>query len=241
VTRHAIVLAGGRGTRLRPYTLALPKPLVPIGDVPIVAIVLQQLARAGFASATLAVNHQADLLRAYLGDGGRWGIALSYSLETTALGTVGPLTLLSDPPEHFLVTNADVLTDLDFGSFLDGHRASGAALTVAAARRDHAVDFGVIASDGAGYLSGFQEKPVLAYQVSMGVYGVTRSVIERIPRAVAFGFDQLLLALLADGIPVRVHDHDGYWLDVGRPEDYERANAEWPTLAAATADTARRP
>jgi NDP-mannose synthase len=228
--RHAVVLAGGLGTRLRPYTLALPKPLVPIGDVPIVAIVVRQLARAGFDAVTLAVNHQADLLRAYLGSGERWGVALDYSLETTALGTVGPLTLLTGLPEHFLVLNADVLTDLDFAAFLTAHRASDAALTVAAARRSQAVDFGVVTCDDAGWLRGFQEKPTLAYQVSMGVYGVARRTIERLPRGVPFGFDRLLADLLADGTPVRVHDHPGYWLDVGRPEDYERANAEWPNL-----------
>ena len=226
------MLAGGLGTRLHPFTLTIPKALVPIGAHPIVEIVIRRLASAGFDRVTLAVNHQADLLRAYLGDGERWGVALRYSLETTALGTVGPLTLLHDLPDHFLVMNADVLTDLDLGAFLDAHASSGAALSVAAAQRSHAVDFGVLESDAAGRLTAFREKPVIPYQVSMGVYGLTRAVLDRIPRARPFGFDELLHALMNDRTPVHVHGHRGYWLDIGRPDDYQQANADWPRLAS---------
>jgi len=126
LNRHAVILAGGRGTRLRPYTVALPKPLVPVGDQPILEIILRQLVNTGFGSATIAVNHQADLIRAYFGDGAKWGLEITYSLEQRPLGTMGPLRLISSLPEHFLVMNGDILTDLAFGQFLDGHAASSA-------------------------------------------------------------------------------------------------------------------
>jgi NDP-sugar pyrophosphorylase family protein len=116
-----VILAGGKGTRLLPYTVSLPKPLVPIGDLPIVEIVIRQLAAAGFDSITLAVNHQADLIRAYFGDGAKWRVHIDYSLETMPLGTMGPLRIIDDLPDNFLVMNGDVLTDLDFAGLLERH------------------------------------------------------------------------------------------------------------------------
>src|SRR5438128_1910021 len=146
--RYAVILAGGKGTRLRPFTVTLPKPLVPIGDTPIIEISIRRLAQARFDVATLAINHMGDLIRAYFGDGEKFGVALRYSLEPEPLGTFGPLRLLHDLPDHFLVMNADVLTDLDLGAFLDRHTASGAAFTIAATRRDQVLDFGVLGVEG---------------------------------------------------------------------------------------------
>ena len=230
LNRHAVILAGGRGTRLRPYTVALPKPLVPVGDQPILEIILRQLVNTGFGSATIAVNHQADLIRAYFGDGAKWGLEISYSLEQRPLGTMGPLRLISSLPEHFLVMNGDILTDLAFGQFLDGHAASSARFTISAAARQQSIDFGVLqVSDER--LSGFEEKPTIPFLVSMGVYGVSRAIVDWIPEDEPFGFDQLMQSLLAAREQVRVRVHDGYWLDIGRPDDYQNICENWTDVA----------
>jgi len=228
---HAIILAGGRGTRLWPYTVAIPKPLVPIGDLPILEIVVRQLARAGFTRVTLAVNHQADIIRAYCGDGSKWGAKIDYSLESIALGTMGPLKLVHDLPDNFLVMNGDILSDVDYGAMLAGHEAQRALFSVAAAEREHQVDYGVLEVDSNDGLTGFREKPKTRFLVSMGIYCVNRRTLDWIPEAKPFGFDQLMLALIDARQRVIVRRHEGYWLDIGRPDDYQRAVDEWPELA----------
>jgi NDP-sugar pyrophosphorylase family protein len=229
--RHAVILAGGRGTRLRPYTVTLPKPLVPVADMPILEIIIHQLVAAGFSTATIAVNHQADLIRAYFGDGSKWGIALSYSLEQRPLGTMGPLRLIGGLPEHFLVMNGDVLTDLALDRFLDAHVESGTLFSISAAPRTQSIDFGVLHVGERGLLTRFEEKPQIPYMVSMGVYGVSRDIVEWIPADQAFGFDQLMNALLAQSREVRVCPHAGFWRDIGRPDDYQDVCEQWPQLA----------
>jgi len=227
----AVILAGGRGTRLRPLTTSLPKPLVPIGDAfPILEIVCRQLRHAGFEHVTLAIGHLGTLIEAVVGDGSQWGLRVDYAREDAPLGTMGPVIGMADRlPENVLVLNGDVLTDLDFGAVLRGHAASGAPLTIATYDRTVAVDFGVLHVDGDSVV-GFEEKPTLAYTVSMGVYGVSRAALQRYPPGRAFGFDDLVLDLLARGEAPRVHRHDGYWLDIGRPDDYERANADFERM-----------
>jgi len=228
---HAVILAGGKGVRLRPYTTALPKPLVPIGDShTILEIVLMQLAGYGFRSVTLAINHLGRLIRAFAGDGSRWNLTVDYVEETVPLSTVGPLFGLRDRlPEHFLVMNGDVLTTLDYGELLERHAASGADLTVATARRSTRIEFGVL--DVADEkIVGFTEKPSWTYRVSMGVYGMSRATIAPYPEGLAFGFDDLVLDLLDQGRQPAVHDFDGFWLDIGRPEDYDEANRSFATL-----------
>jgi NDP-sugar pyrophosphorylase family protein len=224
---RAVILAGGIGSRLRPYTLSLPKPLLPIGERPILEIIIRQLASHGFSHITLAVNHQADLFSAFFGDGSKWGVRISYSLEREALSTMGPLRLIDDLPEHFLVMNGDVLTDLDYGAAYLGQGAEDRLFTIFAAARKQKIDFGVLHLDAASRLRGFEEKPELGYTVSMGIYAASRRILDRIPPAGPFGFDELMLALLATGDPVDVRQHEGYWLDIGRPDDYERASEEW--------------
>lgn len=221
----AVVLAGGRGTRLRPYTMTIPKPLVPLGDKPIVELIIRRLARCGFGRIWLAVNHMGDLIQAYFGDGRRFGVEILYSLEEEQLGTIAPLRLITDLAPHFLVMNADVLTDLDLAALLDRHAASGALFTVAATRRTYQLDYGVLDVDD-GRLAGFREKPRLEETVSMGVYAVSLEALAFIPPTGPFGFDQLMLKLIAEGQRVDVVRHDGFWLDIGRPDDYERANQE---------------
>jgi NDP-sugar pyrophosphorylase family protein len=228
---HAVILAGGKGVRLRPYTTALPKPLVPIGDShTILDIVLMQLAGCGFTSVTLAINHLGRLIRAFAGDGDRWNLAIDYIEETVPLSTVGPLfSLRNRLPEHFLVMNGDVLTSLDYRQLVETHAASGAGLTVATARRSTKIEFGVL--DVADEkIVGFTEKPSWTYRVSMGVYGMSRDTIAAYPEGLAFGFDDLVLDLLEQGRHPATHDFDGFWLDIGRPEDYDEANRSFATL-----------
>lgn len=228
---RAIILAGGQGARLRPYTFTLPKPLMPVGgEMPILEVIVRQLARAGFARLTLAVNHKATLLRAFFGDGAEWGIHIDYSLEPEPLSTIGPLTLLEDLPEHFLVMNGDLLCDLDYGAFLRDHVAAEAAVSVATCERTVHSDFGVIETDASHRIIGFLEKPVYRLQVSTGVYALARSVIERLPKGRPYGFDTLMLDSIRAGRPARAVPFAGYWLDIGRPEDFERAQREFPTL-----------
>jgi NDP-mannose synthase len=228
---HAVILAGGKGVRLRPYTTCLPKPLVPIGDEhSILDIVLSQLAYRGFRSATLAIGHLGQLIRAYIGDGLQWGIAVDYQPEDTPLGTMGPLIgMLDRLPEHFLVMNGDVLTDLDYGGMLATHAASGAQLTVATYERSVKIDFGVLETDGA-QIVGFREKPTLGYSVSMGVYALSRETLRRYRPGQPLGFDDLVLDQLAAGNPPATHAFNGYWLDIGRPDDYDRANEEFERI-----------
>lgn len=228
---HAVIMAGGKGIRLRPYTTRLPKPLVPIGDeFSILDIVLTQLAQAGFDRVTLAIGHLGELVRSYAGDGRRWGVDIDYHQQGSALGTMGPVVDLVDRlPEEFLVMNGDVLTDISFADLLGRHRASGAPLTVATYQRQVQVDFGVLSTQD-GVVVDFVEKPKLDYRVSMGVYGLSRKTLLPYTRGLPLGFDELVLDLLARGVPPREYAFSGYWLDIGRPDDYDRANAEFDLL-----------
>jgi NDP-sugar pyrophosphorylase family protein len=230
-TMHAIILAGGRGVRLRPYTTTLPKPLMPIGDeFSILDIVLTQLAQRGFDSATLAIGHLGNLIRAYVGDGSRWGMRIDYATEDTPLGTIGPvLRILDRLPAEFLVMNGDVLTDLDYADLLLHHMDSRAPLTVATYQRQVKIDFGVLATED-GRVTEFTEKPTLTYRVSMGVYGMSRTTLAAYAPGIPLGFDELILDLLAKEQPPDEYGFDGYWLDIGRPDDYDRANAEFDSI-----------
>jgi NDP-sugar pyrophosphorylase family protein len=224
---RAVILAGGMGTRLRPYTVVLPKPLMPIGRYPILEVVVRQLARFGFRRVTMAVNRQAELVRAFFGDGARWGLEIDYSLESTPLSTIGPLKLIDDLPEQFLLMNGDVLTDLNLREFCYGHVSSGRLFTIAAARREHVVEYGVLEVDGDNRLRHFEEKPMHHYLVSMGIYAINRSLLEHVEPDLKYGFDDLMRDMLARGEPVHVDSFGGYWLDIGRPDDYERAIEEF--------------
>jgi NDP-sugar pyrophosphorylase family protein len=222
---HVAILAGGRGVRLRPYTTALPKPLVPIGEeYAILDIILQQLRIQGFLRITLAIGHLGSLIRAFVGDGSRWGLEVDYSEEERPLYTIGPiLNFLDRLPEHFVVMNGDVLTDLNYAELLDSHIKSHAPLTVATYERNVKIDFGTLETED-GRIVRFQEKPTLRYRVSMGVYAMSRRTLASYPRNVPFGFDDLVLDLLARGQRPNAFEFDGYWLDIGRPEDYDEAN-----------------
>jgi NDP-mannose synthase len=230
---HAVLLAGGKGTRLRPYTASLPKPLVPLGEQSIVEIVLRQLAARGFERATLAIGHLGHLIQAVVGDGSAWGIEVDYVTEDEPLGTMGPVVANLDQfPEHFLVLNGDVLTDLDYAAVLARHVERSPALTIATYSRQVPIEFGVLETEGDRVVA-FREKPTLDYTVSMGVYGMSRSTLAGFEAGGALGFDDLVLHLLEAGAQIDAYPFDGYWLDIGRPEDYEQAVADYPGLRQA--------
>jgi NDP-sugar pyrophosphorylase family protein len=217
-------MAGGAGTRLRPYTTTLPKPLVPVGEQAIMEIVLRQLRAAGVRRVTIAVSHLAHLIMAYFGDGGQWGLEIDYSREDRPLSTIGPLKLIDDLPENFFVLNGDILTDLDYRELYDHHLATDADITVSTFDRDARIDFGVLRGDD-GRIVGFEEKPTYHFRVSMGVYVLNRRLLEIVPAGQPFGFDDLMLACVAGGRNARQRRHEGLWLDIGRPDDYDEANA----------------
>jgi NDP-sugar pyrophosphorylase family protein len=228
---RAIVLAGGKGTRLRPYTTLIPKPLVPLGGkYSILEIVIMQLARAGFEHITLAVNHLSHLIMAYFGDGSRFGIQLDYSVEEAELSTIGPLTLIDNLPENFLVMNGDILCDMDYGAFFDKHVQQNHQITVSSFRRQVNIDFGVLNYDHSGLLTSFIEKPTYDFDVSMGIYCINRSVIQALPTASPYGFDNLMLDGLKNGQHVNIEPFTGYWLDIGRPDDYQYADDNFHNL-----------
>ena len=230
MSRRAVILAGGKGTRLRPYTVVLPKPLMPIGEFPILEVIVRQLAQNGFDHVTMAVNHQAELIRAFFQDGKKWNLMIDYSLEDEPLGTMGPLKLIRDLPENFLVMNGDVLTELNFKVFHDSHVTAGSLFTISSKRRVETIDYGVLEIDERRRLVNFKEKPKTEFIVSMGVYMVKRDALAMVPSGKPYGFDSLMLDMLANGRAVVVQEFDGYWLDIGRPDDYMQAIDEFDSM-----------
>lgn len=225
MSKRAVILAGGLGTRLRPFTLTIPKPLVPIGARPVLDIVMHQLAASGFEHITLAISAHTRLIRAFFGNGEDWNVKIDYSFEDQPLSTMGPLRLIPNLPENFLVMNGDILTDLAFGEFHRRHADAGRLFTVASHRRHQTIDYGVLHTQQ-NRLVGFEEKPSVPFEVSMGVYMVNRRALAFIPKGVPFGFDDLMRLLISRKEPVFVEPHDGYWKDIGRPDDYESAVAD---------------
>ncbi len=219
----AVILAGGKGTRLKPYTYVLPKPLVPVGEKPILAILVRQLKYYGIRDITFCVNHMAELIMAYFGNGEKFGVSITYSMEQQPLGTIAPLKLLNDLPDHFLLMNGDLLTDLNFVELYDYHIKAGALVTVGSYTRKVAIDFGVLHTEN-NLVTAFYEKPQYDYHVSMGVYVFNKKVLGYVPGNLPFGFDQLMLKLLEEKQEINVFPFSGYWLDIGRPEDFEKAN-----------------
>lgn len=229
--RRALIVAGGLGIRLRPYTTLIPKPLVPIGeDHSILEIVLRQLAEQGFEKATLAIGHLGSLIHAYVGDGSQWGIEVEYFHEDSPLGTIGPaLMILDECPENFLVMNGDILTNIDYADLLQTHIDSEAPLTIATYERETRIEFGVLDVCG-DCVTSFREKPTMKYAVSMGVYGVARRALRNYTPGQPLGFDGLITDLLRRGETPASYPFNGYWLDIGRPDDYDRANLEFDSV-----------
>jgi len=227
----AVVLAGGKGARLAPYTRILPKPLMPIGDMPILEILLRQMQRAGINEVILTAGYLGELLRAFFQNGERLGLQIEYSFEEKPLGTAGPLSLVANRLEDtFLVTNGDVLTTLDLGELIDAHRRSGAIATIASHSRQVKVDLGVLQFNGSDELKGYIEKPTYDFCVSMGLYVFEPRVLEYIPHNQYLDFPDLVLKLIEDNQRVIGHQFTGYWQDLGRPDDYEQAIQDFDAL-----------
>ncbi|MAJ43837.1 MAG: nucleoside-diphosphate-sugar pyrophosphorylase [Candidatus Marinimicrobia bacterium] len=223
MSKRAIILAGGKGTRLKPYTVTLPKPLVPIGDKSILEIIIKQLIDNGFNHVTITINHLADIIKAFFGDGSKWNIKIDYSLEEIPLNTMGPLKLINDLPQNFLIMNGDVLTNLNFSELYKYHVENKNIYTISSFKRKHKNDYGVLKINDNGYLVDFHEKPITEFIVSMGVYMANKEILNYIPENQAYGFDHLMLDLIKRGKNASVKSFDGYWLDIGRPDDYAKA------------------
>ncbi|MDH4129607.1 MAG: sugar phosphate nucleotidyltransferase, partial [Spirochaetota bacterium] len=207
---RAIILAGGKGTRLRPYTTTLPKPLVPVGgEMPILEIVIRQLAHFGFNHITIAVSHLANLIMAFFGDGSKWGIKIDYSLEDIPLSTIGPLTLIPDLPEDFLVMNGDIFCDMNYKSLYDYHINLQNEITVSTFKREIKIDFGVLKYSSNHRVVEFIEKPLYNFDVSMGIYCISRSVIDVLPKNQFYGFDHLMIDGIKNNNKIGVKPFDG--------------------------------
>jgi NDP-mannose synthase len=235
MTRHAVILAGGKGSRLAPYTTVLPKPLMPLGDRAILDIVVRQLRDKGFGPLTIAVGYLAHLIRAVIGDGDAHGVEIRYHLENEPLGTAGPFAAideLGDAP--FLAMNGDILTTFDYDAFFRAHERSGNAMTIATHQRTVSTNYGVLHLDATSDgpitpVNGYEEKPEIPYTVSMGIYAISPVALEHIPEG-RFDIPDLVLALLAAALPVGAYPFDGYWLDIGRHDDYDQALRDYEDI-----------
>lgn len=220
--KQAVILAGGEGRRLLPYTKVLPKPLWPVGDLPIVEILIRQLARAGIKEIVMAVGYQAELIKMIIGDGSQYGLKIRYAHERTPLGTAAPLKRITRLDRDFLVLNGDLLTDLPFKDFIRAHLKNEDLATVAIYNRSVEVDFGVVETED-DHIEQYLEKPTLKYAVSMGIYAFRREVLDYIPKR-RFDFPDLVNTLIRKGENPAVYHFRGRWLDIGRPDDWERAD-----------------
>ncbi len=224
---RAVILAGGKGTRLEPYTWLFPKPLVPLGDKPVMEILIRQLARYGITHITVAIGHLGELVATYFGDGSEYGVQIDYSREENALGTAGPLALIDGLEDDFFVMNGDILTTLPFDSMMRFHRAQGGCATVAMHHKDVKLQLGVIHTNGNHEITGYVEKPTLSYAVSMGIYIFTPHVLQHIPSGNYLDFPDLVQTLLQADRRVISFPCSDYWADIGTHADYETAVAEY--------------
>ena len=225
---RAIILAGGKGTRLRPYTTLIPKPLVPLGgETSVIEIIIKQLAQHGFKRVTVAVNHLSNLIKSYLGDGKKYKIKIDYSVEEKELGTIGPLTLIKDLPDNFLLMNGDILTDLNYKNFFTNHLKKKNLITLASCKRQTLVDFGTLVKDKEKLLN-FIEKPKISYDVSMGIFCLNKKVLKKEKKNKFLNFDKFIINKIKYG--VSTFQHHGLWLDIGRVDDYDLANENFKCL-----------
>lgn len=226
----AVVIAGGKGKRLAPYTTILPKPLMPVGEMPILEILLRQMKRAGIVDIVITVNHLAHLIQTFFQNGEQFGLNIRYSLEDKPLGTAGPLSLVEGLDSTFMVTNGDVLTTLGFADLIEAHQKTDAVATIATYQRRVNIDLGVIQYNGNQEIIGYIEKPNYDFFVSMGIYVFEPRILQYIPYNEYLDFPDLVQKLIDNGEKVMSFPFNGYWQDLGRPDDYEHAIADFENL-----------
>jgi NDP-sugar pyrophosphorylase family protein len=230
----AVILAGGKGTRLAPYTTVLPKPLMPLDDMPILEIVLRQLHSHGISTVTLTVGYLAPLIRAYLDQSSLSQLLhLTYHYESEPLGTAGALATVPDLDDTFVAMNGDILTTLDYSDLIRFHREQMATLTVAVTKKRVQVELGVLALDGDSRIIGYDEKPIKEYDASMGIYVYEPRAVRFIEPNVYLDLPTLVLRLIEKGERVCGYPSDAFWLDIGNRGDYERAVTEFSKAKAA--------
>ena len=225
---NAVILAGGKGTRLKPYTTHFPKPLMPIGDKPILEIVIRQLKNANFKNVIITTGHMGEMIRTFFSNGKKYGVNISYSMEDEPLGTAGPLNLIKDQlKDTFLLMNGDVLSDIDFGKMLSYHKKNHAVATIALTKREINMNFGVVELDEHNFFSNWQEKPTIVKLVSTGIYLFEPDALMSLPWDGFLNLPDFILELHKNKKKVIGYLHDGYWLDIGRPDDFEQACADY--------------
>ncbi|MDD5680405.1 MAG: sugar phosphate nucleotidyltransferase [Candidatus Omnitrophica bacterium] len=222
-----IILAGGKGTRLKPYSISIPKPLVPMGEYPILEIVIRRFKKYGFNDIVLSVNHMSELIKSYFGDGKKLGVKLRYLMEDQPLGTAGPLSLLKETGDNFIVINGDVMTNLDFSKLIAYHKDGGQIATVVSFRKKVSVDLGVLETGKGGLVKRYIEKPTLKYDVSAGIYVFKKKVLAYVNKGRRMDLPDLVMRLVKEGESVRTYNHSGLWYDIGTPSDYEEATIKF--------------
>lgn len=222
----AVILAGGKGTRLRPLTVSFPKPLVPLGDKPILEILLLRLKAFGVTDMTISTGYLSQMIVSLCGDGSGYGIDLDYVHEDSPLGTAGALSLMKDLPQDFMVMNGDLLTTLNFNNMMAFHQQRDADVTIGIYRREIKIDFGVVETDKGEFL-GFKEKPVLHHDVSMGVNILSNRVLQYVKEGEYLDMPDLILKVHENGGKVCCFQEDCYWLDIGRMDDYAQAQIDY--------------
>lgn len=224
---QAVILAGGKGRRLYPFTKEIPKPLVEVQGRPIIELLLKQMQSCGVSEVIIALNHMAEKIEDVVGDGSQFGLQVRYSHEEKELSTVAPLKLIDSLDDTFIVANGDILTDLNFSILMQSHIQSKTELTVAVTKRCHDIDYGVLKTNSDGQIISFEEKPKSDYLVSCGIYAFSKTILKVIPDNLPYGFDNLMYALLEKKQKIHSYLFENFWLDIGRPADYEKAQAEY--------------
>ena len=219
---QVVILAGGKGTRLKPFTTVLPKPLMPVGERPILEIVLLQLREAGCKEFIFSVGYLAALIEAYFGNGKKWGVRIRYSRESAPLGTAGPLAIIDQLAPELLVMNGDILCDLDYRKLYDYHLHQNNDITICSYEKTVKIDLGVLKIKDKQLLD-YIEKPEYQYDVSMGVYGMKRKLIREIPKGKHYDLPNLIRDQKDNGAQIGIYRFKGEWLDIGRIDDYQTA------------------
>ena len=224
---QAVILAGGKGTRLRPYTVTMPKPLVPVGDLPILEIVIRQLKHYKINEIIVSIGYSAELIEAYFKDGKKWGVKIRYVREDRPLGTAGAIKNISCLDDNFIVMNGDVLTDINYNKLFNSHLKYNGIATLSIIKREVLIDFGVIKIDSDLELADYIEKPKHFNYVSMGIYVLNKNCKNYISSGECIDMPDLVLRMKSKGKKIFCYEPRCYWLDIGRIEDFQKAQDEF--------------